>query len=94
MSFLHQVIDRCECGHPVEVHWDGEAGRLWCSAPDCTCRRAGRGEVPLDPMLVAVPSSEMVRIVGRRKMRSARGVRPDRARREGHRTPNDFSLRH
>jgi len=65
MSFLHQGVDHCECGHPVEVHWDGEAGRLWCSAPGCTCRGAGRREPRLDPVLVAEPSSEMVRIVGR-----------------------------
>jgi len=67
MSFLHQMIDRCECGHPVEVHWDGEAGRLWCSAPGCTCRRVGRREPRLDPLYAAEPSSEMVRIVGRSK---------------------------
>ena len=61
MRFLHKAIDRCECGHPLDVHWDRDAGMFWCSAPGCTCRRAGRRQQRLGPVLMSEEPAEMVR---------------------------------
>lgn len=61
----HRTIDRCECGHSLDVHWNGEAHTLWCSAPGCTCRKAGREQPAIDSALMSEEPTEMVRMVQR-----------------------------